>query len=274
MPTLNSDIPYFRALVRRSYYTQNPEHNSIFDPVCVFGLQSVGNRILTFHVMFDFGMVRSRVPLSALYWKEPTADIEPHFKELWDCFGEECSVTQFQYLKGKRCQTILKDGSRVWATYQFTVDWFGNPFSENPGDYKNGHVLFADDGYLLCQPNNRLTWKDMNFVTRPFPVIPKEIKVDKEWLRVETFSDRWVAEDGDSFYYDIRQEHAQQGSFLSSLTPGQRAAIFTSKGLSPFSTPPSTPVEDSPELALQREVERLEREADPASLHQDLRGLR
>jgi hypothetical protein len=204
MPVLNSDCPFFRALVRRSYYTHNPEHDNIFDPVVAFACQSVTNRILTFHCMFDFGMVRSRVPLSALYWKEPTRDIEPHFKELWDMFSENFAVTQFEYLKGKRCQAILKDGSKVWGTYQFTIDWFGNAFSESPADYKNGHLIFADDGFLLLQPNNRLTWKDMNFVTRDFPVPPKEIKVDKEWLRVETFSDRWVSEDTDSFYYDVK----------------------------------------------------------------------
>lgn len=204
MPVLNSNTPFFRAYVRRSYYTHNHEHNGIFDEVCVFGVQCVTNRILTFHCMFDFGMVRSRVPLSALYWKIPTADLEPHFKELWDCFGEHFAITTFDYLKGKRCHTTLKDGKKIWATYQFTVDWYDNSFSENPADYKNGHVLFADDGFLLCQPNNRLVWKDMNFVTRPFPVPPKEIKVDKEWLRVETFSDRWVSEDVDSFYYEIK----------------------------------------------------------------------
>lgn len=203
MALLNSDIPYFRALVRRSYYTHNPEHEQILDPVCVFGAQCVTNRIFTFHCMFDFGMVRSRVPISALYWKEPTGDIEPHFKELWDCFGEQFAITQFEYLKGKRCQVVLKDGSKIWATYQFTVDWYGNSFSENPLDYKNGHVLFADDGFLLCQPNNRIYWKDQNFVIRPFPIDPKEIKVDRDWLRVETFSDRWVSENSDSFYYDI-----------------------------------------------------------------------
>lgn len=155
--------------------------------------------------MWDFGMVRSRVPLSALYWKEPVKDIEPHFKLLWDAFSEEFSITQFAYLKGKRCKIILKDKSEIWATYYFTIDWWGNSFSEMPQDYKNTHICFADDGFLVGMPNNRMIWKDMNWVTKDFPVPVKDIKVDESFLRVETFSDRWISENGNSFYYDINE---------------------------------------------------------------------
>ncbi len=61
-------------------------------------------------------------------------------------------------------------GTKVWATYMFTVDWFDNPYSDEPSDYKCGHILLADDGYMLCQPNNRIFWKDSNFITNEFPV--------------------------------------------------------------------------------------------------------
>jgi hypothetical protein len=86
----------------------------------------------------------------------------------------------------------------------FTIDWQHNPYSNEPTDYKCGHVLVADDGYLLCMPNNRIYWKDSNWVTRDFPIDKREIKVDTELLSTETVSDRWVSEDTDSFYYDIK----------------------------------------------------------------------
>jgi hypothetical protein len=54
-------------------------------------------------------------------------------------------------------------------------------------------------------PNNRIYWKDSNWITKSFPVDPKMIKVDTELLNVESVSDRWVSEDSDSFYYDINQ---------------------------------------------------------------------
>lgn len=153
--------------------------------------------------MTDYGMLRSRVPISEIYLKEPTNDVERHYKQLWDCFGEDVAVTRYSYLDGKRCEVVLRDGSKVWGTYMFTVDWWNNPYSEEPSDYKCGHVLAADDGYLLCQPNNRIFWRDSNWITKDFPIPPKEFKVDDEFISVESTSDRWVSEDSDCFYYNI-----------------------------------------------------------------------
>jgi hypothetical protein len=52
-------------------------------------------------------------------------------------------------------------------------------------------------------PNNRIFWKDSNWITKEFPIDPKDIKVDNHLPSVESVSDRWVSEDTDSFYYDI-----------------------------------------------------------------------
>jgi hypothetical protein len=100
----------------------------------------------------------------------------------------------------------LKDGSKTWATYLFTVDWYKNAYSDEPSDYKCGHILVADDGYLLCQPNNRIYWRDSNWITKPFPFKTKLIKVDNNLPSVETVSDKWVSEDTDSYYYDITKK--------------------------------------------------------------------
>jgi hypothetical protein len=201
---LNSDIPFFKALVKRSYFTKNPEDKE-FDNVYVFALQSVGGKMLTFHVMTDYGMLRSRVPISEIYLFPPTQDISPHFKQLWDCFSETHSVTTYDFLKEHKCQVILRDKSKVWAKYMFTIDWYNNPFSNEPSDYKCGHILCSDTGYLLCMPNNRIFWKDSNWITKPFPVNPKEILVDTHLPSVENHSDKWISEDTNSFYYDINQ---------------------------------------------------------------------
>jgi hypothetical protein len=153
--------------------------------------------------MTDYGMLRSRVPLSEIYLKEPVNDIPFHFKQLWDCFSENVSVIHYDFLSENRCQVILKDKTVVWANYLFTVDWHNNPYSDEPSDYKCGHILVSEDGYLLCMPNNRIYWKDSNWITKKFPVDPKQIKVDTDLPSVENQSDRWVSEDTDSYYYDI-----------------------------------------------------------------------
>jgi hypothetical protein len=205
MSLLNANIPHFKGLVKRSYFTENKEDKE-YDNVYVFAIQSVAGKILTFHVLTDYGMMRSRVPLSEIYLKEPDSDIPYHFKQLWDCFSENVSVVHYDFLTEHRCQVILKDKTIVWANYMFTIDWFNNPYSEEPSDYKAGHILVSDDGYLLCMPNNRIYWKDSNWVTKEFPVDPKSIKVDRALPSVENQSDRWVSEDTDSYYYDINKE--------------------------------------------------------------------
>ena len=202
---LNENIPYFKCLIRRSHYTHNIKDQNIYDNAYAFGIQSITGKILTFHIMTDFGMVRSRVPISELFIKEPTKDIPFYYKQLWDCFSENTSITKYSFLLEKRCQVALRDKTKIWATYMFTVDWYDIPFADEPSDYKAGHLLAADDGYLMCMPNNRIHWKDSNWVTADFPVDPKSIKVDKELTSVESVSDKWVAENTDSYYYDINE---------------------------------------------------------------------
>ena len=203
---LNSNIPFFKCLVRQSYFTKNDKDSNIFHDCYAFAIQSITGKILTFHIMTDYGMLRSRVPISEIYMKESTQDVPFHFKQLWDCFDNDVTVINYEYLKEKRCKVIMKDKTFVWATYMFTIDWQNNPYSDEPSDYKCGHVLQTDDGYLLCMPNNRIFWKDSNWVTKEFPIQPKNIKVDTELLSVESVSDRWITEDTNSFYYDIDEE--------------------------------------------------------------------
>jgi hypothetical protein len=202
---LNANIPNLKLKVRRSWLTKKDSDSSVFDNCYAFAIQSIAGKILTFHIMTDYGMLRSRVPISELFIGEYTKDIPSDFKQLWDCFSENVSVIEYAYLAEKRCKVVLKDKTQVWATYLMTVDWFSNPYSDEPTDYKCGHILLADDGYLMCQPNNRIFWKDSNFITAEFPVDSKEFKVDTHLQCVEAKSDRWVSSNGDSFYYDINE---------------------------------------------------------------------
>jgi hypothetical protein len=200
---LNANIPSFKALVRKSYFTKNQKDYNEFYNVYVFAIQSCAGTILTFHVMVDNGMVRSRVPISEIYTKIPINDIPFNFKQLWDCFSENVSVIEYNFLAYHRAQIVLRDNSKVWGTYMFTIDWFNNPYSDEPTDYKCGHIFELDEGYLMCMPNNRIFWKDSNWVTKKLPDDLKQYKVDTELPSVENQSDKWVTEDGDSFYYDM-----------------------------------------------------------------------
>lgn len=201
---LNQNIPYFKCLVRKSHFTKDDADQDKYDNAYAFAVQSKANYMLTFHVMTDYGMLRSRVPLSEIFIKEPVKDIPFHYKQLWDCFGNEATVLTYGFLETKRCLVKLKDYSEVWATYMFTVDWDNNPYSNEPSDYKCGHILKADDGYIMCMPNNRIFWRDSNWVTKKFNDWRK-IKVDETLPSVESVSDRYITDDTNSYYYDINK---------------------------------------------------------------------
>jgi hypothetical protein len=200
---LNANVSSFKAVVKKSYFTKNEADNNEYYNIYVFGVQSIAGKMLTFHILTDSGMMRSRVPLSEIYLQKPEKDVPFYYKQLWDCFSENVSVIEYDFLAYHRCQVVLRDGSKVWANYMFTVDWYNNPYSNEPSDYKCGHILASDDGYLLCMPNNRIFWKDSNWVTKKLPEDLKQYKVDTELLSVENQSDKWITEDTDSFYYDI-----------------------------------------------------------------------
>ena len=206
---LNANIDNLKCYVRLSHFTKNPEDSNTYHRAYAFAIQSVAGKILTFHVMTDYGMLRSRVPISEIFLERSVTqneDIPADFKQLWDCFSENVSVITYDYLYEKRCQVMLKDKRMIWATYLFTVDWYRNGYSDEPSDYKCGHILVADDGYLLCQPNNRIYWRDSNWVTKEFPDdLKSTIKVDDDLISVETASDRWVSGDVNNFYYDINK---------------------------------------------------------------------
>jgi hypothetical protein len=193
-------------MVRKSFFTKNDLDISEYYNVYVFGVQSLAGKILTFHVITDDGMIRSRVPISEIYTKKPENDIPFYYKQLWDCFSENVSVIEYDFLAFHKAEIVLRDGTKVWGTYLFTIDWFNNPYSDEPSDYKCGHIFEGDDGYLLCQPNNRLMWKDSNWITKKLPEDLKQFKVDTELPSVENQCDRWVnVEDSNSYYYKFTE---------------------------------------------------------------------
>ena len=151
MKVLNENIDNLKCLIRLSHFTKDESDYNTFHKAYAFGVQSVAGKILTFHVMTDDGMVRNRVPLSEIFLKEPTNDIPYHFKQLWDCFSENVTVIEYDFLKYHKAQIVLRDGSKSWGTYMFTVDWYDNPFSDEPSDYWSSTAsdrVKGDIGYI------------------------------------------------------------------------------------------------------------------------------
>jgi hypothetical protein len=128
------------------------------------------------------------------------------FLQLWDCFSVNVSCITYDYLKGSRAKVIFKDASELWGEYMMTFDWYDNPYSDEPSQYKCIHLIQLDNGLYTLQPNNRIYWKHMSFTTKPFPKKP-DYKVDDKIFRCEGSSDKWVINgDDEQYYYEFNQK--------------------------------------------------------------------
>jgi hypothetical protein len=152
----------------------------------------------------DNGAMRSRVPIHMLCWKEDAPLQELHELQLWDCFGDDISVTKFNYLDEMRVQVLFKDKTIEWGSYVMTFDWYNNSSSEEPTQYKCGHFIRLDNGNYTIQPNNRLLWKDMSFTDKPFPTNPDWLVDDKKWI-CEKVANKWVVDSSDYYCYDFKK---------------------------------------------------------------------
>jgi len=203
---LNLNIPHFYCYMRKEHMYQHKEHIGEFVKVTAFAAQSNPDRALLFHVLTDDGLVRSRVPVHMLCHKETAPQLPLDYLQLWDCFSVNCTLSVYDYLKAARVKTVLKDKQDLWGDYMMSFDWYDNPYSDEPTQYKCLHMIRLDNGCYTLQPNNRIFWKHMSFVTKPFPVNP-DFKVDDKVFRCEATSDRWVIDgDDDSYYYDLKNQ--------------------------------------------------------------------
>lgn len=207
---LNSSIPHFYCFVRKEFLYNLEKHHGEFIKVCVFGIASVARRALGFHIMTENGAQFARIPIHALVHKTNAPDIPLDYLQIWDCFGEEVSVTTFDFLNELKCKVYLKNKTWEAGTYMFTVDWCKNPFSDEPSEYKCAHIIQLDNGCYCAQPNNRIFWFEASFVVNPLEERP-DYKVNTHNWVCET-NPKWLTEDSDMFFYqdqDLKTNKSQ-----------------------------------------------------------------
>lgn len=155
MPTLLADY-HFECYVRRRYLFQGtlPEGEREWAYCRVIALRSAPGWALCAEVALDEGALYGPLPLAALAWKEgaperPLADLQP-----WDCFGAQFTVVE---LSGMPPRAQCRIGAEwVPGSYVASLDWWANPWSENPSQGKRGHIWALEDGNYAVLPNNRL----------------------------------------------------------------------------------------------------------------------
>jgi hypothetical protein len=196
------DIPQFYCHVRSEYLYNLESHKGETIPCLVFGADSVFGRAVGFDILIDCGAMFARLPVSALVHRTDAPDIPLDHLQLWSNFSYHLEAHEFLAIRGVNCEVKLKDGKWYSGSYRFTFSWLGNPYAEDPGEggFKRGHVIALDNGNYCIQPNNRIKWKEMSFVTKPFPDKPDFKTNDHVW-NVEG----GTAEDSDRYFYEVKE---------------------------------------------------------------------
>ena len=139
MPYLQSNIPHFKAWVRREYTVNHERYHGEFLHAMVIAVTTMPTRCLSFQVIFTGceadeeegetnvhgGAMWARMPITALVadtpfeeWPEPMA---VHDAQPWDCSSHTHAVYVLD--RCTPCPWLAKiDGEFYPAKYYFTVD--------------------------------------------------------------------------------------------------------------------------------------------------------
>lgn len=209
MSILSINIPHFYCLLRKEYLYNLQDHFGEYEHCSVFGVTSMPARAITFTCMINNGSQVARLPISAFCWKE--CEPQPlEVLQLWDCFSYNLTCVSYDYLKGLRVSSFLKDKKWYDGEYMLTLDWYGSPYAEDPGEggFKTAHIIKLDTGNFAAQPNNRICWYEPSFITKPYKDSESkpDYKVNEHTWKCEGQS-KWYTEDSDKYFYEITQEN-------------------------------------------------------------------
>ena len=177
MAYLQSNIPYFKAWVRREYTKNMQEYHGDFLHCMVVAVTTMPNRTLSFQVIFtgyevDYtdetnvhgGAMWARMPITALMADIPVEEwpvpMDVYNAQPWDCPSHTHAVYSLD--RATPCPWLAKiEGNFYPAKYLFTVDYTDSEIADDPAQHKQSHVMYLLDagewtGNIVALPNNRV----------------------------------------------------------------------------------------------------------------------
>ena len=157
MAYLQSNIPYFKAWVRREYTCNFERYHGEFLHAMVVAVTSMPKRTLSFQVIFTGcetddtdepnvhgGAMWARLPLTALVadveYEEWPTELPPYIAQPWDCMSHDHAVYKIE--RATPAPWVAKvDGEFFPAKYYFTVDYTNHEVADDPAQHKQSHVL-------------------------------------------------------------------------------------------------------------------------------------
>lgn len=175
--SLNASIPTHKYgfVCKEILYGLDDDKIGQYEPCVIFGVTSIPSRALHFSILCESGAQWARIPLHMVRHERPDPDAPQHGLpelQVWDSYGYDFSLVQYQYLRDMACRFRKPGGDWVPASYWFTIDHVDNGFSDYPPEHKCFHVLLLEDGsgQLAAMPNNRILWDDKSWVKPGHPL--------------------------------------------------------------------------------------------------------
>lgn len=169
------------------------------EPCTWFGLTSVPGRAWGLTVLLECGAIYSHVPPHAIVFGSEDQTPEQvrnvawpiGASQLWDCFGYDFAVHEYEHLAGRDVEVWVGNPSEVYAgSYLFTAQHYGDGYSRAPEQAKQYHFVELEVGRLTCVPANRMVVHAPEFTGKILGLPP--------WLRrqTEVYSCEGLAESG------------------------------------------------------------------------------
>jgi len=194
---ISSSIPHFEVLVRKEFLYNLESHFGEYQSGVCFGVTSITNRALGFHVLLDNGAIYWRLPLHALAWDNNPSPIQISDAQFWDNISYNISVTKYDYLKNRECSFKVRSGKIVEGQYLFTIDYAESEYAESANEHKCSHIIKGYDGNFYSMPNNRILWKDSSRIKQEIP----DYKINTHIY----FAEEDVKSVNDKYFYETEE---------------------------------------------------------------------
>jgi hypothetical protein len=150
------------------------------EPCVWFAIHAHAGRAWGCHVLLENGAVYRGVPPHALAFDEhATPQWALEDAQIWDCYGPQFSVVQYNYLADLK----TTDHKGRTGRYLFTVVPLNDPYTEAPDQSKEFMFIVGDNGRLSILPTNKILFRDASFTKEAS--WPTDLKISDHVWRVE-----------------------------------------------------------------------------------------
>lgn len=150
-----------------------PKHQYVFidgsfigvnrwEPAVWFGLHAHPARAWGCTVMLESGAVYRNLPPHALSWVPYAEPWSLKQAQLWNCYGSEFSLHEYDYLSGLTCRAKVR-GDEFPGEYLFTAIPLGDAYTACPEQDKEFMFIKTKGGRLTIQPTNKVRFIDASF---------------------------------------------------------------------------------------------------------------